>query len=65
MVSLDDPLARHALQLLDGTRDHDAILADLLAWARTQPDLRVDEQGLRTMLAPNLGRLIRLGLLQA
>jgi hypothetical protein len=65
MVALEDPIARYALQLLDGTRDHQAIQADLLAWVATQPDLQIDDAALVRMLGPNLGRLVRLALLVA
>ncbi len=48
-VLVEDPLGRYALQLLDGTRDRMALLADLRRWVR--------EQG-RAMTAPEAGPVV-------
>lgn len=57
-VEIQDRLARELIRLLDGTRDRAALLRDLQPFAGAQPPRMED-------LERNLGRLARMGLLEA
>ena len=63
-ILIEDPLGRYALQLLDGTRDRAALLADLRRWVQEQGGAVADEVT-GSALAEKLRQLARLGLLIA
>jgi methyltransferase-like protein len=64
-VQLDGEAARHALQLMDGSRDR-ATLADALdEWARERGMEPTGERSLRDVLEQNLVKMARLGLMLA
>ena len=68
---VEDPLGRYALQLLDGTRDRVALLADLRRWVRDQgrataaPGAAPSVEVSPAVLEEKLRDLARLGLLVA
>lgn len=59
-VQVDDPVVRALLQLLDGTRDRGALLAELRAAFPA-----IDGRELETGLEPNLNRFLRAAVLEA
>jgi SAM-dependent methyltransferase len=65
---VEDALGRHALQLLDGTRDRAALLADLRRWVREQGPAAATDAAPPVDISPvaleaKLRELARLGLL--
>jgi hypothetical protein len=57
-VNVDDPLTRHLLTLLDGTRDRPAVLARLAKWVAAQPGRAPTELQARAGLAGQLDAVL-------
>ena len=64
-VQLEDEAARYALQLMDGSRDRDALCAALDEWARASDLQQIEQPALSQAMERNLASLARLGLMLA